>query len=142
MKISEKGLSLIKESEGLRQKAYLDSVGVPTIGFGHTKGVKLGQEITYSQAVEYLKEDLREAEQAVLRLVKVQLSQGQFDALVSFVFNLGAGAFAKSTLLKKLNARDYSGAANEFGKWVNAGGRPLKGLITRREGERRLFLER
>lgn len=140
MKISSAGLELIQEFEGLRQKAYLDAVGVPTIGFGHTKGVKMGQSITYAQAVDYLREDVEDAENAVDRLVKAPLSQNQFDALVSFTFNLGQGNLGKSTLLKKLNAGDYKGAADEFLKWNKAGGRTLHGLVRRREAERKMFL--
>lgn len=140
MKISSAGLELIQEFEGLRQKAYLDAVGVPTIGFGHTNGVKMGQSITYAQAVDYLREDVEDAENAVDRLVKAPLSQNQFDALVSFTFNLGQGNLGKSTLLKKLNAGDYKGAADEFLKWNKAGGRTLHGLVRRREAERKMFL--
>lgn len=137
---SDRGIALIKEFEGFRAKAYLDAAGVPTIGYGHTKGVKLGQAITESEGDALLRDDLADAEGAVLRLVKVPLSQSEFDALASFTFNVGQGNLGKSTLLRKLNAGDRAGAAAEFGKWVNAGGKKLAGLVRRREAERVLFL--
>lgn len=139
MKVSNAGIELVKQFEGLKLKAYRDSVGIPTIGYGHTHAVKDGDVITVQQADAFLREDLQVAELTVNTNVKVKMSQGQFDSLVSFVFNLGAGNFVKSTLLKKLNAGDYTGAAAEFGKWVNAGGVPLQGLIKRRAAEREMF---
>ena len=139
MQISERGLALIKEFEGLYLKAYRCPAGVPTIGYGHTAGVAMGQTITEQQADEYLRRDVRQFERAVERLVKVPLTQGKFDALVSFAFNLGAGALQSSTLLRLLNSGDYAGAAAQFGRWTKAGGRVLPGLVRRREAERRLF---
>lgn len=139
MKASNAGVDLIKQFEGRSLNAYKDSVGIITIGYGHINGVKLGDVITGQQADAFLREDLQVAELTVNTNVEVKLSQGQFDALVSFVFNLGVGNFVKSTLLKKLNAGDYFGAAGEFGKWVNAGGTTLKGLIKRRAAEREMF---
>lgn len=139
MLISNNGINLIKKFEGLELKAYKDSVGILTIGYGHTHGVKAGDVITGQQADTFLREDAQVAELAVNTNVKVKLTQGQFDALVSFIFNLGAGNFVKSTLLKKLNAGDYAGAADEFGKWVNAGGKPLPGLVKRRAAEKEMF---
>lgn len=141
MQISQAGIEAIKDYEGVRLKAYDDGVGVWTIGVGHIKGVKPGDSITMDQVDEYLREDLQEAEAAVNSSVKVPLNQGQFDALVSFVFNLGAGAFRGSTLLKKLNAKDYDGAADEILRWNRAGGRVLPGLVKRRISERIMFLE-
>lgn len=141
MDISQAGIDAIKDYEGVRLKAYDDGVGVWTIGVGHTKGVKRGDEITMTQADEFLRTDLADAEKAVNTRVTVPLTQGQFDALVSFVFNLGSGAFMASTLLKKLNARDYDGAADEFLRWNKAGGRVLAGLVKRRISERIMFLE-
>ena len=140
MKISANGLGLLIHFEGFRDKAYRDSAGVWTIGYGSTKGVHAGQRITRDQAAIRLADDVSQAESAVSRLVAVPLTQGQFDALVSFVYNLGAGGLAKSTLLKRLNAGDYPGAADEFLKWVKAGGRRLQGLVRRRAAERALFL--
>lgn len=148
MGISSVGLALIKMFEGLRLKAYLCSAGVPTIGYGHTKGVRLGDTCSDAQADAWLQEDVQEAVAAVNRLVKVPVTQGQFDALVSFTFNLGADedvddkaeGLGDSTLLKKLNAGDITGAAAEFGKWVKAGGVVVEGLVKRRQAERELFL--
>jgi GH24 family phage-related lysozyme (muramidase)/peptidoglycan hydrolase-like protein with peptidoglycan-binding domain len=145
--INQTGLDLVKEFEGLAKRladgsvaAYLDAVGVPTIGYGHTSGVYLGQVITAQQAETFLKQDLQEAESAVNQLVKVALNENQFSALVSFVFNLGGGALGESTLLRQLNAGHYLEAANQFLRWTYAGGQQLPGLVRRREAERQLFL--
>ncbi len=140
MKVSNNGINLVKRFEGLELKAYRDSVGILTIGYGHTHAVKAGDIITGEQADAFLREDLQVAELTVNTNVKVKLTQGQFDALVSFVFNLGSGNFVKSTLIKKLNVGDYAGAADEFGKWVNAGGKKFPGLVKRRAAEREVFL--
>lgn len=140
MRISSKGIDLIKNFEGLRLEAYLDSVNVPTIGYGHTRNVRLGQTITVEQAEAFLMEDIHEFELAIQRLVCIPLSQNQFDALTSFTFNVGIGNLKKSTLLKKLNTGDIAGAANEFNKWVYAGKQKLKGLVKRRSKERLLFI--
>ncbi len=138
--LSPKGIDLIKEFEGLRLKAYRDPVGVWTIGYGHTgRDVKPGQVISQARAEQLLKGDTGWAQDAVRRSVKVPLSQGQFDALTSFTYNLGAGALASSTLVKKLNARDYAGAQKEFGRWVHAGGQVLAGLVRRRAAEAKMF---
>lgn len=139
MQISKAGLDLIKQFEGLYLKAYRCPAGVPTIGYGHTAGVAMGQTITQQQADDYLRRDVRQFERAVARLVTVPLTQGQFDALVSFAFNLGEGALAQSTLLRLLNAGDYAGAAAQFERWNKAGGRVLPGLVRRRAAERALF---
>ena len=139
MQISKAGLDLIKQFEGLYLNAYRCPAGVPTIGYGHTAGVAMGQTITQQQADDYLRRDVRQFERAVARLVTVPLTQGQFDALVSFAFNLGEGALAQSTLLRLLNAGDYAGAAAQFDRWNKAGGRVLPGLVRRRAAERALF---
>ena len=132
MKISQKGLDLIKNFEGLELKAYKDSVGILTIGYGSTGShVKSGMTITAEQAEELLKQDVSRFEKGVNDLVKVSLTQNQFDALVSFSFNLGLGNLKSSTLLKKLNASDYTGAVNEFLRWNRAGGKVLNGLTRR-----------
>lgn len=145
MQTSEKGIALIKQFEGCRLAAYQDSVGVWTIGYGWTnpvdgKSVKAGMTITQEVAERLLKTGLVSYENDVSKLVKVKLSQGQFDALVSFTYNLGARSLSTSTLLKKLNAGDYRGAADEFPRWNKAGGKVLAGLTRRREAERSLFL--
>ncbi|MDC9592489.1 lysozyme [Xenorhabdus sp. IM139775] len=143
MEISETGINKLKSYEGLRLKAYPDPAtgSVPwTIGYGHTKGVKPGQVITVQQAEAFLRQDLIPIYGAIERLVKVPITQGQFDALCSFIFNLGIGNFTHSTLLKKLNAGDYQGAAGEFLKWDRANGKELTGLCMRRESEQKTFL--
>lgn len=137
---SQKGIDLIKSFEGCRLTAYQDSVGVWTIGYGHTSGVYSGMTITEAQAEAYLKSDLVTSENAVNKYVTYAINQNQFDALVSFTFNLGSGNLASSTLLKKLNQGDISGAANEFDKWIYAGGEVLEGLVKRRAAEKELFL--
>lgn len=139
MRLSPKGLELIKAHEGLRLRAYQDVVGVWTVGYGHTGTAKPGMTITNEQADELLRHDVEQFENAVNNLVHVPLNQNQFDALTSFAFNLGRAALYRSTLLRKLNAGDYTGAAAEFGRWVNAGGKPWPGLIRRRKEERELF---
>lgn len=146
MKTSQTGINLIKSFEGFRTKAYDDGVGVWTIGYGTIKypngvRVKKGDTCTAQQAEEYLKNDLVKFENAINRLVKVSLTQNQFDALASFTYNLGETNLSSSTLLRKLNAKDYLGAANEFPKWNKAGGRVLPGLVKRRDSERGLFLK-
>lgn len=141
MVISEKGLALIKQFESLRLATYKDSVGIPTIGWGHTgPEVKMGQKITQEEAVRLLRADVARFEKAVGRVVRVVLNQNQFDALVSFSFNVGAQALEDSTLLKKLNAGDVQGAADQFPRWNKAGGEVLAGLTRRRAAERSLFL--
>lgn len=140
MQISQKGIDLIKHFEGVRLNAYQDSVGVWTIGYGHTKGVHAGMKITETEAENFLKQDLATFEAGVSNLVKVSVNQDQYDALVSFAFNLGLGTLTGSTLLHKLNAKDYHGAAEEFGKWVHAGHQVLPGLVSRRKAEEELFL--
>lgn len=139
MHISETGLALIRQFEGLRLSAYRCPAGIPTIGYGTTAGVKMGDTITKERAEELLREDVKRFEAQVLRLVKVPLTQGQFDALVSFVYNLGAGNLSNSTLLRLLNAGDYKGAAAQFDRWVYASGKRLSGLVKRRAAERALF---
>lgn len=145
MQVSNKGISLIKQFEGCKLKAYQDSVGVWTIGYGWTQpvdGRKIGPGMIIDQATaeRLLKCGLVQYEQGVNQLVKVIITQGQFDALVSFAYNLGLRSLSTSTLLRKLNAGDKQGAADEFGKWVNAGGVRLNGLVKRRAAERELFL--
>jgi len=139
MQTSRRGITMIKRHEGLRLRAYLCPAGVWTIGYGSTFDVSPGLEITEDEAEQRLRRDLRTAERAVTRLVTAPLTQSQFDALVSFTFNLGEGNLANSTLLRKLNARDYIGAQAEFARWRNARVNgvltPLPGLIRRRADE-------
>ena len=141
MNISEIGIQLIKNFEGCVLKAYKCPAGVWTIGYGHTSGVKEGQTITKEQAEEFLKQDLNRFEITVNNLVNVPLNQNQFDALVSFCYNLGPNNLKNSTLLKLLNKKDYLGAADQFDRWVYAGGKKLPGLEKRRAAEKELFLK-
>lgn len=140
MNISERGLELIRSHEGCRLEAYQDSVGIWTIGYGHTGSLVVnGLTITQDEANELLKHDVRLAEGFINTLVTVPLTQSEFDALCSFTFNLGGTALRNSTLLRKLNVSDYDGAANEFLKCDHAGGKQLAGLTKRRADERELF---
>ncbi|MBH2708082.1 lysozyme [Serratia marcescens] len=145
MNISKNGIELIKRFEGLELEAYQDSVGVWTIGYGWTqavdgKKIAPGMRIDQATADRLLKCGVVQYEQGVNQLVKVRITQRQFDALVSFAYNLGLRSLSTSTLLRKLNDGDKQGAADEFGRWVNAGGKRLDGLVTRRAAERRMFL--
>ncbi|QOZ81965.1 MULTISPECIES: lysozyme [Chromobacterium] len=142
MNISANGIKLIQQFEGLRLKAYQDAVGVWTIGYGHTgPDVTPGLVITQAQADALLARDLSRFETGVTRLVQVPLNQNQFDALVSFSYNLGLGSLQNSTLLRLLNQRDYAGAAAQFPRWNKAGGKVLPGLTRRRAAEQALFLQ-
>ena len=127
--------------EGLSLEAYEDCAGVPTIGYGHTKNVKMGDRISKYWAKELLKDDVREVEQQVLDL-NVAQTQGQFDALVSFTFNLGIGRLKSSTLLKVIREGGSKNAIKkEFKRWVYAGGKKLRGLELRREWEAKRFFD-
>lgn len=142
--INKETLELIKSFEGLMVNAYKDAVGVWTIGYGHTAAAglpypKAGMKITVKEAEDLLLKDLNSYEQAVRQAVKVDLNDNQYGALVSFTYNLGAGNLRSSTLLKKVNNKDFSGAALEFAKWNKAGGKVLAGLTRRRSAEAALF---
>ena len=139
MKISEEGLSLIKKFEGCELKAYQDSVGVWTIGYGHTKGVEEGQEITQDEAEDMLASELDEYEGYIRDMVECDLEQCQFDALVAWVYNLGPTNLRSSTMLKRLNANDLDDVPNQIKRWDKAGGKVLAGLVRRREAESLLF---
>jgi lysozyme len=132
-------LSLIKEFEGLRLEAYLCPAKVWTIGYGHTKTAKPGMRITEGGAEALLRHDLEWVESTINKNVKVPLTQNQYDALASFIYNVGAGAFRKSTLLRLLNQGDYTGAAGQFQRWNKAGGKVLRGLTRRRQAEAEKF---
>lgn len=140
MNTGEKGIELIKSFEGCRLTAYRDSVGIWTIGYGHTAGVEQGMTITQAKAEGLLKNDLVIYENYVKKYITYALNQNQFDALVSFTYNLGGGNLQKSDLRKYLNAGNLQAAANEFDKWVYAGGIKLSGLVRRRAAEKALFL--
>lgn len=139
MKLSDTGLALIKEFEGLKLNAYLCPANVWTIGYGTTRGVKAGQAISEAKADELLREDVRDFERGVFDAVKVPLAQHQFDALVVLAYNIGLGAFRTSTLLRLLNKGELSAAASQFDRWNKAGGKTLAGLTRRRAAERKLF---
>lgn len=138
--ISPAALYLIKHYEGLKLEAYQDAVGVWTIGWGHTKTAKRGMVVTESQAEQLLLDDIAEHARGVAGALKVKVKQHQFDALVSFAFNLGVGALRGSTLLKLLNDGNERAAASQFDRWVYAGGQKLSGLVKRRTSERILFV--
>ena len=141
MKLGEKGTEILKYFEGCKLTAYQDSVGVWTIGYGHTKGVYNGMTITQEEAEQMLLTELEEYEGYIEDMVTVPLTQNQFDALVVWIYNLGPTNFRNSTLLKELNAGNYNAAGQEITRWNKAGGKVLAGLVKRREAEAELFNE-
>lgn len=142
--ITENGLSLIKNYEKLALNTYICPAGYPTIGYGHVvkaaEAASFANGINEHQADVLLAADVHVSERAVLRLITVPLTDGQFDALVSFTFNLGAGALQRSTLRRKVNREEHDDVPAEFMKWVWGGGRKLKGLVKRRKAEAALYL--
>ena len=139
MKIGISGIALIKEFEGLRLEAYKCPAGVWTIGYGTTRNIKEGMRITEFGAEYLLREDLNWVEDTILLSVKVPLTQTQYDALCSFIYNVGGGAFRASTMLRLLNNGDYEGAKGQFARWNKSDGKVLAGLVRRREAEAELF---
>jgi lysozyme len=148
--LSEEGVRFIAGFEGFSPRLYNDPGGHCTIGYGHlvhhgrcngNEPADFKREITHEQGLELLRRDTNVAERAVNQQVQVVLSQHQFDAVVSFVFNVGAGAFGGSTLLRRLNQGEYKAVPAELMRWVNSGGRPLPGLVRRRRAEGVLFSE-
>ena len=141
--ITKDGLDLIKRFEGFRPTTYICPAGWPTIGYGHvvreSEQERFSAGIDEREAEELLRHDVEAAEKAVLRLIHVPLSDGQFSALVSFAFNLGAGALQRSTMRRKINRGEHEAVPAEFRRWVWAGGRKLKGLMRRRAAEAALF---
>ena len=140
MHTGNKGIELIKHFEGCELEAYKCPAGVWTIGYGHIKGVHEGMKITEMQAEEMLKSELHEYEGYINDYVTVPLNQNQFDAMVSWVYNLGGGNLRASTLLKVLNAGDYDGVPAQMLRWNKAGGKVLEGLTRRRQAEADLFV--
>ena len=146
MKISQRGLELIKDFEGFSANAYLCPAKIPTIGYGNTfyadgTKVKLGDQISKIDALKLLEVIAnRDFADKIFPYIKVKVTQNQFDAMVSLAYNIGTGSFLKSTLLKKVNVSDFIGASNEFLRWNKAGGKELLGLTKRREREKQLFL--
>lgn len=141
MNYSKSGLALTESFEGCRLSAYQDQVGVWTIGYGHTKYVRPFDKCTQEQAEKWLQEDVQEAVDMINQHVKVALTQGQFDALVDFVFNLGGVNFEHSTLFMMLNQGNFEGAADQFERWAYAGGQKVAGLLRRRQAEEAEFKE-
>jgi len=139
MKIGEKGLDVIKHFEQLYLEAYLCPANVWTIGWGSTKNVHAGMKITEEEAVARLKEDLKDAEGAVNRYVKVNINQNQYDSIVSWTFNLGSGNLNSSTMLKRINGNEWDDVPNQIKRWNKAGGKVLKGLVRRRNAEALLW---
>lgn len=141
--ITKDGLDLIKRFEGFESEIYLDAAGLPTIGYGHL--LRPGEDKMFSGGISeaageaLLIKDVSIAERAVLRLIRVTLTDGQFDALVSFTFNLGSGALQRSTLRRKVNREEHEEVPAELMRWVWAGGRKLRGLMRRREAEVKLY---
>ena len=141
MNLGYNGTKILNFFEGCRLTAFQDSVGVWTIGYGHTKGVFEGMSITQEEAEQMLLTELEEYEGYVEKYVTVPLTQNQFDALVVWVYNLGPTNFRNSTLLKELNSGNYTAAGKEITRWNKAGGKVLAGLVKRREAEALLFNE-
>lgn len=141
MTCSSRGIALIKQFEGCRLQSYRDPVGIWTIGYGTTHGVHPEQTITEEEADSLLRQEVTRIEPIITSAVKVPIAQGQFDALISFAYNLGVANLTRSTLLMKLNKGDMDGAAAEFWRWDKAGGKVLTGLIRRRAAEAELFGE-
>ena len=138
--VSAAALVGIATHEGYRSEAYKDTVGVPTIGFGETAGVKMGDKTTPERALVQLLTSTEKHADAIRQCIKVPLYQHEFDAYVSLAYNIGTGAFCRSTLVKKLNAKDYAGACEEIRRWNKAGGKVLPGLTKRREKEYRMCM--
>lgn len=141
MKTSNRGIELLIKFEGFRGEAYRDVVGVVTIGFGFTSGVKMGDKMTLAEARDRLKREIVEYEQGVLAACTRKPNQNQFDALVCFAFNVGVAGFRKSSVLKAHNRGDYQSAARAFSLWSKAGGKTWPGLVRRRAAEAALYME-
>ena len=142
MRTSQRGIDLIKEFEGYSERVYMCAGGKYTIGYGHTRGVEPGDTCTREQAEEYLRHDLIDAEETIEALINVPLSQCQFDALVSLVYNIGSGNFYSSTIRRVINRKitDIEEYRRAWMMWIKSRGKVLKGLIRRREAEFELFI--
>ena len=138
--ISDAGLALLKQFEELRTTAYIDTGGVWTIGWGHVEGVRKGDTCTEALATEWLRHDVRKAQNAITDLIKTPLTQAQFDALASMVFNIGVAAFRDSELRKRVNERAFYKAVGEMTRWYWDNGKPVRGLMLRRLAEATLFM--
>lgn len=135
MNCNPAGIALLKEIEGYRSRAYLDTGGVWTIGYGHTRGVYQGMECTREQAEAWLREDLSDAEEAIDRLVEYELESNEFSALCSFVYNIGTGNFSKSAVLRCLNNGDFDEVPDHMRAWKYDNKKIIHGLEVRREKE-------
>lgn len=140
MRTSDEGIALIKRFEGFAPKPYMCPAGIITIGYGHTRRAAQFSVVTEAQADALLREDVQQAERAVAKLIHVPLTQGQYDALVSFTFNLGAAALQRSTLRRVINREAHVDVPRQLQRWVFAGGRKLKGLVARRAAEAEIYL--
>lgn len=138
--VSAAALVGIATHEGYRGEAYRDAAGIPTIGYGETAGVKMGDKITPERALVQLLESTEKHADAIRQCIHVPLYQHEFDAYISLAYNIGTGAFCRSTLVKKLNAKDYAGACEEIRRWNKAGGKVLPGLVKRRDVEYRMCM--
>lgn len=138
--VSAAALVGIATHEGYRGEAYKDTVGILTLGFGETAGVKMGDKTTPERALVQLLESTEKHADAIRQCIRVPLYQHEFDAYVSLAYNIGTGAFCRSTLVKKLNAKDYAGACEEIRRWNKAGGKVLPGLVKRREAEYKMCI--
>lgn len=138
--VSAVAVAAICGFEGYREYAYKDVAGVPTIGYGTTKGVKMGDKTTRQEAKAFLVRDASGMAKQMQTLIKVPLYQHEWDSLLSFSYNVGIGNFRSSTLLKKLNQGDYAGACGQLKRWTYAGGRKVRGLVNRREAEYRMCM--
>ncbi len=137
---NQKAIDLIKGFESFKPKTYLDVGGVPTIGWGTTKGIKLGMTITKDQAEAWIRRDIAEVENAILSLLQVSCGENKMCALISLAYNIGIPHFETSTLLRKLNVGDVAGASQEFVRWDHSAGREVFGLLNRRKKEQSLFV--
>lgn len=142
LSVSLAGIAAIQRFEGVKYTAYQDIAGIPTICTGHTgKEVRIGQRATSEQCEKFLKNDLKKSESSIRACVKVPITQEQFDALVSFTFNVGGSAMCRSNLVRKLNAGDCMAAAHEFPKWSLVNGKQVNGLLVRRQQEMKIFIK-
>lgn len=139
MECNKKGIDLIKSFEGLSLQVYHDVVGLLTVGYGHRTNLAWGESISQETADQLLEQDLKHFSDGVTKLLKVELNENQFSALVSFAYNLGIGSLEHSTLLKMCNQNKLTECQNQFGKWCHAGGHVVPGLVRRRNAERDLF---
>jgi len=141
MRCNSQGVGIIKKYERLKLQPYLCPAGIPTVGYGSTKAGKLGRAITVEEAEKFLIEDIETIEKQMTPLIRVEVTENEWSSLVSLVFNIGAGNFKISTLLRHLNLKEKEQAASQFSRWVFCQGKILKGLQDRRQAEKELFLK-